>query len=158
MVWSVKPFTSGPKTFLSTSLRPAASEPLHRWGADIAADLHQLDAEVELVMDLPDAEQHLIPMAHFARYLRSLDERDSVRMYLMNFEALMLQKSYKMTMDVTAGWTALRLYWESAEMARGTPIVEASVTHNVAMAAYSPWARAWSWRAPRTATYCGISG
>jgi DNA-directed RNA polymerase subunit RPC12/RpoP len=138
MVWSAKPLTPRPKTFLSTSLRPAAGEPLHRWSAGTAADLHRLNAEQKLVMDLPDAEQHLIPMARFAAYLRSLAERNSVRMSLMNFEAAMLQKSYKMTMDVTAGWTALRLYWDAAEIARrDAPIAEAPVTHNVAMAAYS---------------------
>lgn len=137
MVWSVKPHTPRPKTFLSTSLRTDDGEPIHRWSADITADLHRLEAERKLVMDLPDAEQHLIPVAQFSAYLRSLAERDSVRMSLMNFEAMTLQESYKMTMDVTAGWTALRLYWDAATIASRASTVEAPATHNVAMAAYS---------------------
>jgi hypothetical protein len=110
---------------------------VHQWNVDSTADLKWLAGEQQLVLDLPEAERHLIPMALFAARLRAKAKTDLDRMAWMTFEAETLRESYKMTTDITAGWTALRLFWEAAMLVRGNPLAEARTTLNVARAAYS---------------------
>ncbi|WP_125262334.1 hypothetical protein [Streptomyces alboflavus] len=137
MFWSAKPGRRIPDLFFSTPSMDGASKVIHRWNADSATDLNVLAAEFELVLDLPGAERHLIPLAMFASRLRAVAGADLDQVALMNFEATALRESYKWTTDITAGWTALRLYWDAAVMVRGKPLAEARITLNVARAAYS---------------------
>jgi DNA-directed RNA polymerase subunit RPC12/RpoP len=111
--------------------------PLHRWAVDVAADLDALHAEQELIAELPEAELHLVPLALFTARLRELTTGALDKVSLLNCEAHFLHESYKLTTDITTGWTALRLYWEAADQTRGLPAMEAPIVHNVAMAAYS---------------------
>lgn len=137
MFWSAKPSRRIPDLFFSTPSIGGTSKTIHRWNVDSATDLGRLMAEFELILDLPGAERHLIPLALFASRLRAVTGADSDRVALMNFEATALRESYKWTTDVTAGWTALRLYWDAAVMVRGKPLAEARITLNIARAAYS---------------------
>ena len=136
MVWSVKAVKRSPEVFFGVPVRPIP-EPFHRWGVNLNADLTELAAERDLVLDLPDAERHLIPMALFTERLRAMAETGTDQMWFQNFEANTLQESYKMTTDITAGWTALRLFWDAAMAARQSAFAEAHFTHNVALAAFS---------------------
>ncbi|UQT60723.1 hypothetical protein M4V62_39765 [Streptomyces durmitorensis] len=136
MFWSAKPGRRIPDLFFSTPSSGGVSKAIHRWNADSAADLGRLAAEMELVLDLPGAERHLVAIALFASRLRAVAGTDQDRVALMNFEATALRESYKSTTDVTAGWTALRLYLDAAAMVRGK-LAEARITLNVARAAYS---------------------
>ncbi|MEU9288957.1 hypothetical protein AB0D57_30875 [Streptomyces sp. NPDC048275] len=137
MFWSAKSGRRIPDVFFSAPPLYGASKAIHRWNADAAADLGWLAAELELILDLPEAERHLIPTALFAARLRAVAGTDPDRVALMNFEATALRESYKLTTDITAGWTALRLYLDAAAMVRGKPLAEARITLNVARAAYS---------------------
>jgi DNA-directed RNA polymerase subunit RPC12/RpoP len=135
IVTGAKPLEPRPDAFFSVSLDPVRSRP-HRWGADLNADLRELDSEQALVLDLPGSERHLVPFALFAARLAEMASGTD-EMWFKNVEAGALQESYKMTTDITSGWTALRLYWESARAAAGTPQAEARFTHNVALACFS---------------------
>ncbi|MFJ5798704.1 hypothetical protein [Streptomyces decoyicus] len=137
MFWSAKPGRRIPDPFFSAPPLGGIPNAIHRWNADSTADLGWLAAELELILDLPEAERHLIPTALFAARLRAVAGTDPDRVALMNFEATALRESYKLTTDITAGWTALRLYWDAATMVRGKPLAEARLTLNVARAAYS---------------------
>jgi hypothetical protein len=86
---------------------------------------------------LPDAETHLVPIALFAAWLVQREGADSAAVVpFRNFEATPLHRYYQLTGDVTAGWTAFRLFTEVLRSI-SDPSGQALVLHNICMSAYS---------------------
>jgi hypothetical protein len=126
-----------PGLLASTVLHPDGRTGVHLWGADALADLEWLDAELRTVTSFPDAEAHLIPIVLFTAWLARQEGLDSAAVVpYRNFEATTLHHYYKLTGDVTAGWTAFRLFTEVLRSI-SDPSGQALVLHNICMSAYS---------------------